>query len=258
MPVASCRVRMIVTCQMGDTGGRRIDWVRIQHAFGTANHGTTPTAPRQRWTSAASDTGAAMATAMNEIPTRAQIAIEDTWDLSRMYPDDEAWQAAATEIPELIEKAASYQGRLGEGPAVVGEALQAVNTLQERLYMLVVYASLRRDEDTTNTEANARYEQAIALSIGASQALAYVQPELLALEPERFQELATADELSTYAHMFDDLDRQREHVRSQEVEEVLAQMAGVTRTAPGACNARDNGDRESGGGSDRDGNKTAF
>lgn len=199
-----------------------------------------------------------MSTAMSEIPTRDQIAVEDTWDLTTMYPDDEAWQVAAEEIPALIQQAASYQGRLGEGPTVVGEALEAVNTLQEQLYMLVVYASLRRDEDTTNTEANARYEQAIALSISASQALAFVQPELLELDSQKFRELATADELSTYAHMFDDLDRQRAHVRSQEVEEVLAQMADVTRTASEAFNALDNADLEFGEVVDEHGNTVAL
>jgi oligoendopeptidase F len=199
-----------------------------------------------------------MATAMNEIPTRDQIAIEDTWDLTTMYSNDEAWQSAAGEMPGLIEAATSYQGRLGEGPAVVAEALKAMNALQERLSMLVVYASLRRDEDTTYTEANARYEQAIALAIGASQALAFVQPELLALEPGKFQELATAEELKTYAHMFDDLDRQRAHVRSQEVEEVLAQMADVTRTASEAFNALDNADLEYGEVTDEQGNTVAL
>lgn len=199
-----------------------------------------------------------MATTMNEVPTRDQIAIEDTWDLTGMYDSDQAWKAAAGEIPALIEGAVAFQGRFGDGPSVVAEALRSMNNLQEQLYKIVVYASLRRDEDTTNTEANARYEQAIALSIHASQALAFVQPELLELEPEKFKALANAEELSTYAHMFDDLDRQRAHVRSQEVEEVLAQMGDVTRTASEAFNALDNADLEYGNVTDEDGNTVAL
>jgi oligoendopeptidase F len=199
-----------------------------------------------------------MATTMNEIPTRDQIATEDTWDLTTMYESDEAWQSAAEEIPALIERAASFQGRLGDGPEVVGEALQALNTLQERLSMLVVYASLRRDEDTTNTDANARYERAVALSIGASQALAFVQPELLSLDADAFRQLAEAESLKTYAHMFDDLDRQRAHVRSKEVEEVLAQMGDVTRTASEAFSALDNADLEFGEVVDEHGNTVAL
>lgn len=195
-----------------------------------------------------------MATAMNEIPTRDQIAIEDTWDLTTMYASDEDWQTAAEAIPPMIEVAAGFQGRLGEGPGIVAEALAAVNELEERLSMLIVYASLRRDEDTANTEANARYEQAVALAIGAGQALAFIQPELLALPAETFGGLASSDALATYRHLFDNLDRQRAHVRAQEVEEVLAQMGDVTRTASEAFSQLDNADLEYGEVRDEHGN----
>lgn len=199
-----------------------------------------------------------MATTMNDIPTRDQIAVEDTWDLSDMFADTTAWEQAKSEMPVLIDQATSFQGRLDEGSAVVADALKVMNDLQQHLYKVVVYASLRRDEDTTNTEANGRYEQAVALSIQASQALAFVQPELLALSEEAFEKLSSADELQTYAHMFDDLNRQRAHIRSQEVEEVLAQMADVTRTASETFNALDNADLEFGEVTDGDGNSIAL
>lgn len=199
-----------------------------------------------------------MATTMNDIPTRDQIAVEDTWDLSDMFADTNAWEQAKSEMPVLIDQATSFEGRLDEGSAVVSEALTAMNDLQQHLYKVVVYASLRRDEDTINTEANGRYEQAVALSIQASQALAFVQPELLALSEEAFEKLSSADELQTYAHMFDDLNRQRAHIRSQEVEEVLAQMADVTRTASETFNALDNADLEFGEVTDGDGNSIAL
>ena len=192
---------------------------------------------------------------MNEIPTRDQIAVEDTWDLTGMYRDYDAWEQAVLAIPEMVEAAASFQGRLDEGPSLVAEALAAIDVLQEQLSKVIVFASLRRDEDTTDAEANARYERSVALSIQAGQALSFVQPELLALPRDAFRALATAAELATYAHMFDDLDRQRAHVRSQEVEEVLAQMGDVTRTASEAFSALDNADLDYGTVQDEHGNE---
>jgi len=199
-----------------------------------------------------------MATTMNEIPTRDQIAVEDTWDLTDMFADEAGWERAASSIPALVDKVKSYEGRLHEGATVVAQALAAVNHLQESLYRVVVYASLRRDEDTTNTEANGRYERAVAQSIDAGQAIAFIQPELLALAPETFSTLATSPELHTFAHMFDDLDRQRAHIRSQEVEEVLAQMGDVTRTASEAFSALDNADLDFGAITDEHGNEIAL
>ncbi|MBA2288768.1 MAG: oligoendopeptidase F [Chloroflexia bacterium] len=199
-----------------------------------------------------------MVFATNDVPTRDQIAVEDTWDLSAFFAEENAWEETAELIPGLIERAATFQGRLGEGSSVVGEALAAMNSLQETLYRVIVYAVLRRDEDTADTEANGRYERAVAMSIQAGQALSFVQPELLALSPEALKTLATDDTLVTYRHMFKDLDRQRAHVRSQEVEEVLAQMGDVTRTASEAFSALDNADLEYGTVTDEDGSEVAL
>ncbi|CAN5293509.1 MAG: oligoendopeptidase F [Chloroflexia bacterium] len=199
-----------------------------------------------------------MVTTMHDVPTRDQIAVEDTWDLSAFFAEEAIWEETAETIPGLIETVATYQGRLGEGPGVVGDALAALNSLQETLHRVIVYAVLRRDEDTADTGANGRYERAVAMSIQAGQALAFVQPELLSLPPEALRALASDNDLATYRHMFDDLDRQRAHVRSQEVEEVLAQMGDVTRTASEAFSALDNADLEYGTVTDENGNEIAL
>ena len=38
-----------------------------------------------------------------EVPTRDQIALEDTWDLSQIYPTEGDWEADADRMPGLIE-----------------------------------------------------------------------------------------------------------------------------------------------------------
>jgi hypothetical protein len=37
-----------------------------------------------------------------DVPTRDQLAVEDTWDLSPIYPDDAAWEADAARLRELF------------------------------------------------------------------------------------------------------------------------------------------------------------
>ncbi len=190
---------------------------------------------------------------MTKIPTRDQIALEDTWDLSTIYLTEDAWEAELESIPQALEAAVAYRGRLGETPAVTREALDAVFGVQLQITRLAVYAHFRRDEDTTNTEANARYERAVVVSVHAGEALAFLQPEILALPGETLAELIVAPELETYRHVLDDLERRRAHVRSEEVEEVLAQFADVSRAASEAFNALDNADLSFGEIEDEDG-----
>jgi oligoendopeptidase F len=190
-----------------------------------------------------------------DVLLRADVAVEDTWDLSEMYASDEAWEADAAKAPELVHTVASYRGRLGEGAEVIWDALVGLYEAHHMLSRLAVYAALRRDEDQTNTESIARYERAIALSVQAGQELAFVQPELVGLPAEQLRAAIESPVLSDYTHMLEDLERQRAHVLSEEVETVLAQMADVTRAASDAFSALDNADLEFGTVKDEDGNE---
>jgi oligoendopeptidase F len=193
-----------------------------------------------------------------DVLTRADVAIEDTWDLSQMFPSDEAWDAAAEDVPEKVARVASYRGRFAEGPAVIREALDALYEAQQQLQLLMVYGALRRDEDQTNPDAMARYERAVALSIRAGEELAFVQPELVSLPGDALQVAIESPELAGYRHLLEDLERQRAHVLSAEIEEVLAQMADVTRAPSEAFSALDNADIEYGTVVDDNGNEVTL
>src|SRR5699024_7936402 len=101
----------------------------------------------------------------SSVRLRSDIPVEETWDLSQMFADDEAWQAAAEAAPAAIVNVAAYRGRFHEGPAVIREALDAYYSLEETLGKLIVYALLRRDEDQTNTESLTRADKAIQINV---------------------------------------------------------------------------------------------
>ena len=191
---------------------------------------------------------------MSELLTRADVAIEDTWDLSGMFASDAEWDAAAEAAPAKVANVVSYRGRFAEGPSVIRAAVDALFEAQHALQLLIVYAALRRDEDQTATESIARYERAVAISINAGQELAFVQPELVGLPQDKLREAIESEELAEFRHMLEDLERQRAHVLSEEIESVLAQMADVTRAPSEAFGALDNADIEYGTVQDENGN----
>ncbi|MBA2598526.1 MAG: oligoendopeptidase F [Chloroflexia bacterium] len=180
--------------------------------------------------------------ASSAIPTRDQIALEDTWDLSGIYSDETGWTADADRMSALIATAASHRGALGESAARLRQALDDIMLLRQTLERLRVYAMLRRDENTGDSESLARYERSMAIAIESAEALAFVEPALLGLDPTVFDRLRHDALLEPYAHMLDDLARRRPHVRSQEVEEILAQNADIARAPADAFTALDNAD----------------
>ncbi|MGH2561426.1 MAG: M3 family oligoendopeptidase, partial [Thermomicrobiales bacterium] len=177
-----------------------------------------------------------------EVLTRDQVPIEETWDLTTIYQSDAEWESATAKAKELIAAAAAHRDHLDDSAARLRQALDDVMAAHRVVERLNVYASLRRDEDTADTDALARYERAVAVAIEGGQALAFLQPEIMTITEERLAAFMADPVLATYRHMLDDINRRRSHTRSIEVEEVLAQGAEVTRTARDAFSALDNAD----------------
>ena len=177
-----------------------------------------------------------------EVPSRDQIALEDTWDLSGIYPEESDWEGDADRVSALIVTVVGHRGSLAESAARLRKALDDVMALRQTLERVRVYAYLRRDENLADSVALARYERSVAIAIEAGEALAFVEPELLGLPAERFDELRTDPLIAPYRHMLDDLARRRPHVRSAEIEQILAQGADVARAPSDAFTALDNAD----------------
>ena len=59
------------------------------------------------------------------VPTRSEVAAEDTWDLSRLFPKNAAWEVAFAEWSALIPDYAKYRGKLGESAERLAEFLAA-------------------------------------------------------------------------------------------------------------------------------------
>ncbi len=190
-----------------------------------------------------------------DILTRNMVAIEDTWDLSQIYPDDAAWDADAAQVPELLATATAHRGMLDASPMALLVALDDIMEVRRVVERLRTYAALRRDEDQTVTEALARYDRSISLAVQTGEALAFVMPEILAMPEGKLGVFATDAVLHRYRHLLDDVQRQRPYVRSTEVEEVLAQAADLTRAPIEAFSALDNADLTYGKVKDDDGNE---
>ena len=50
----------------------------------------------------------------NKIPQRSEIPVEETWDLTDLYPNDAAWQRDLDETRALAARIPGYAGRLAE------------------------------------------------------------------------------------------------------------------------------------------------
>ncbi|HIE57159.1 MAG TPA: oligoendopeptidase F, partial [Anaerolineales bacterium] len=157
---------------------------------------------------------------------RSEVPVEQTWNLESIYPDLESWEADLKAVQEMIPNAAALQGSLAKSPQALLAALKASEDLYRKTMKVLVHAMLTSAVDSANQAALARSGQARGLYAKVEAAISFIEPELLSIGFETLETWMDASpELAIYAHYFNTLKHQQEHVRSGEVEEILA-MAG--------------------------------
>ncbi|MEW5323007.1 oligoendopeptidase F [Geobacillus thermoleovorans] len=177
------------------------------------------------------------------LPLRSEIPVEETWRLEDIFPTDEAWEEEFKHVKAMIPKIGEYKGRLGESPEVLYEALQYQDDVSMRLGKLYTYAHMRYDQDTTNSFYQGLDARAKSLYSEASSAMAFIVPEILAIDETRLRTfLEQYEPLRLYAHALDEITRQRPHVLSAEEEAILAQAAEVMQAASNTFSALNNAD----------------
>lgn len=158
------------------------------------------------------------------LPSRAEVPEEYTWDIASIYPDHAAWESDAQIFEARLAEVARFRGRLGDAPETLLAWLRLADDLRVMARRLFVYGHMCFDTDTANQEAAAIRERAISLSTRFDAAVAFAEPELLALGRQRVEELIAAEPaLLPYRHYFDNLYRRAAYVRPAEIEELIAQ-----------------------------------
>ena len=153
---------------------------------------------------------------------RASVPVERTWGDTSVFADDEAWEAELEAVLATLPELTAFQGRLGESPALLAEALAARDALARRAGKVFVYALMGYAVETTDSAAVARFGRAQAADAQLAAASAFVEPEVLEVGRERLRAWSTEEPaLQANEHYFDDLYRRASHTRSAEVEEVL-------------------------------------
>ena len=172
--------------------------------------------------------------ALTHVPARNEVDPSRTWNDSSVFATADEWAAELEALAGDVDRLAARQGSLGEGPRSLLEALRDRDKLVQRAEKTLIYAYLGEAVETTDQAATARVGRGMGILGRLMGALAYIEPELLAIGRERLAEWAAAEpRLAVYNHYFDDLYRRQAHVRSPEVEEIMGLAADAFQGASG-------------------------
>ncbi len=157
--------------------------------------------------------------------SRKDVPANRKWDLSVIFASEAEWDALYEETAKAIDFAA-YQGKLSDENTLF-ECLEKINAVSLNLNKLAVYAFMRRDEDTRNSAATALVARVDNLEMQFAGAISFVTPELTGLSKKKLTELSRNPRFADYDYTLRGIIKQKPHVRSAEIEELLAKESKV-------------------------------
>jgi oligoendopeptidase F len=150
------------------------------------------------------------------------------WNLTDLYPNEAAWRAEKDRVAGTLAQAAPFVGTLGQSADRLAAALTLQATQQKALARLFVYANLSADQDTRVSANQALMDEMRQLGAKFGAAWAFVEPELLKLDPATVAKWAqTTAELKPYSFYLEDVLRRKAHTLTASEEALLAQASPV-------------------------------
>jgi oligoendopeptidase F len=182
-------------------------------------------------------------TPLQTFKNRSDIPREYTWDLESIYAHNNDWERDFQTIQQKLPELTALKGTLAQSGEALLCVLQKRDEIYETLEQLYIYALMRKDEDTTNSTYQGMFDRAAQLVVQTDMSAAFIEPEILALTQEQLdRDLAEVAELALYKQQLSDLNRKRPHVRSAEVEAILAAASEITKTPDTIFSMIDNAD----------------
>ena len=163
------------------------------------------------------------------IPTRDQVPVDDTWDLTLLYATPADWQAGFAKVQRDYASAAQWKGRVCESVATLRAVLEFERELSLQIERLGHYASLLTSGDSSNAEHLGREAQFENLMTLIGEATAFVAPEIQALDDATFEAFLKDPALAEWVIALRKQRRFKPHTLTANEERLLALGSSALR-----------------------------
>ncbi|MBQ2947940.1 MAG: oligoendopeptidase F [Clostridia bacterium] len=191
----------------------------------------------------------------NEL-TRSTVEPRYTWDLTRIYESDEAWEKAFADVKALGDEIAALSGTLSSGKDAVLSCLRMEDRMGCMISCIYTYAMMKQNEDTTVGKYQAMLGRAGTLYSEVSARSAFITPELLSLEDGVLESYIADPDFSDYDAALKRTLRMKPHTLSAREEQLLAMAGDVMGASESAYDMLTDADMDLGMTRGEDGKKT--
>lgn len=177
---------------------------------------------------------------MDKLIERKDVKIEDTWDLSLLYKNDNEFESDFKKAEELSKKVCDFKGTLSKSAKSLKEALDFIMNTSILMEKLGDYAFLKQTEDLANNDSNVRVARFSKLSSEFSANLSYFEPELMSIEDSKMQMFLK--DLKEYEIYLNNILRFKPHTLTEKEERILAFQGELSATPSNVFNTLNDAD----------------
>jgi len=167
----------------------------------------------------------------DEPKDRSGIPVCDCWDLSKLFKDEDEWEAALKEFDSMIAKIEGFKGTLGLSPIKLKECLEFNNKIGILDERLGYYAQLRMSEDGGDSSSQGRLSRYMNIASRSQTASSYQTPEIQAIPDETMDQFLSSDVLKDFVILLEKILRYKPHILSENEERLLSMQAEFSQTA---------------------------
>ena len=157
---------------------------------------------------------------------RCEIEEEYTWDLTKIFKNNDEYIKSLNDVRSEIGKITSFKGKILESSETLLSFLELSDELERKLYKLYYYAQLKLDEDTTNTTSQELEGMITNLLQEYSLLTSFVLPELMQGDYNQVLSfIEQNEELRKYQFNLEDIYRYKSHSLNNDEEKTLSMLS---------------------------------
>ncbi len=125
-------------------------------------------------------------TSPRSIPLRSEVPLSDTWNLTPLYLNADAWEENFTKLQADYGEISNFRGKVAESALALRDALEFEKSIDLRTERLSQYAALRVAENAADDASLSREARFDSLRVKIGEAFSFLVPEIQEIPDENF------------------------------------------------------------------------
>jgi len=157
--------------------------------------------------------------------------LSGVWDLSKIYPTNEAFLEDYEKAKKLVVELEKFRGEISKSdPQIILEYFRKDDSLSKILEKLAVYAFCKQDDDGKNQLNVKNYSLINDFFSSVGEKLAFAKTELSSLDISVLNQLMFDPHFADYDRTLNDIIRYKKHTLSEKDEKNIAALSAFSNT----------------------------